>query len=248
MIKIILQKFLWIILICLINKQTFAISGEEVSIKVSQWLTKEGINGTPVFSKNSQFKDCENKINIKKVFNNYKTLKVKCLDENGFELMMRVKIFKNDKTKNKLKPFKASKVVLVKNIPKKTNEIFKIIKLKKSLEKNDIIQLNDLETVIVEKKHQTSFFANKKELVGRKLKKNMKLGQILHPRHLFESFDINNGDIISIVSNLGNVSVIVSGEAQDSGNLGDLIKVKNLKSGIIVKGYIKKDKKIRIFR
>ena len=34
----------------------------------------------------------------------------------------------------------------------------------------------------------------------------------------------------------------------DSGNLGDLIKVKNLKSGKIIKGYIKKDKKIKIFR
>jgi len=57
-----------------------------------------------------------------------------------------------------------------------------------------------------------------------------------------------NGDIISIISNFGNVSVTVSGEAQDSGNLGDLIKVKNLKSGKIIKGYIKKDKKIKIFR
>ena len=99
-----------------------------------------------------------------------------------------------------------------------------------------------------EKKYKTSFFSNKKDLVGRKLKINLKMGQILHPRHLFESFEINNGDIISIVSNSGNVSVIVSGEAQDSGNLGDLIKVKNLKSGKIVKGYIKKDKKIKIFR
>ena len=108
--------------------------------------------------------------------------------------------------------------------------------------------MEDLETEIIDKKHQTSFFSNKKELVGRKLKKNMKLGQILHPRHLFESFDINNGDVISIVSKLGNVSVTVSGEAQDSGNLGDLIKVKNLKSGKIIKGYIKKDKKIKIFR
>ena len=63
-----------------------------------------------------------------------------------------------------------------------------------------------------------------------------------------DSFDINNGDIISIVSDIGNVSVTVSGEAQSSGNLGDLIKVKNLKSGKIIKGYIKKDKKIKIFR
>ena len=108
--------------------------------------------------------------------------------------------------------------------------------------------MNDIETVLEEKKYQTSFFANEKELIGRKLKTNLKMGQILHPRHLFKRYDINNGDIISIVSNLGNVSVTVSGEAQDSGNLGDLIKVKNLKSGKVIKGYIKKDKKIKISR
>ena len=248
MFQIIIKKFFWIILFCLINKQTFAISGEEISAKVTQWLNKEGINGTPIFSKNRHFKDCKNKIDIKKVFNNYKTLKVNCLDKNGFELTMRVKNFRKVKNKKILKSNQLSKVIKGKNIPKETNTIFKIIKLKKSLEKNDIIQLNDIQTVIVEKRHQTSFFSDKNELVGRKLKKNLKLGQILHPRHLFENFDVYNGDIISIVSNLGNVSVTVSGEAQDSGNLGDLIKVKNLKSGKIVRGYIKKDKKIRIFR
>ena len=122
---------------------------------------------------------------------------------------------------------------------KKAIRKFQIVKLKRSLEKNDIINLNDIEMVTEEQKYQTSFYSNLKELVGRKLKKNLKKGQILHPRHLFENFDVNNGDIISIVSNVGNASVIVSGEAQDSGNLNDLIKVKNLESGKIVKGYIK---------
>ena len=248
MFKIILRNFIWIILISIINKQAIAITGEEISSKVSQWLIKEGIKGTPVFSKNTLFKDCSNEIEIKKVFQNYKTIKVNCLDKNGFDIIMRVKILEKADHKKNNEPIKVLKVIPRKKKSEKKIEIFKIIKLTKSLEKNDIIQLHDIETVLVEKKHQTSFFANKKELVGRKLKKNMKLGQILHPRHLFESFDINNGDIISIVSNLGNVSVIVSGEAQDSGNLGDLIKVKNLKSGKIVKGYIKKDKKIKIFR
>ena len=248
MFNVSLKNFIWIILICLFNKQTFAISGEEISVKVSQWLTKEGINGTPVFSKNSHFKDCENKIEIKKVFYNYKTLKVNCLDKNGFDLMIRVKIFKKVKNKKISQPTKSFRILMDKKISKKTNEIFKIIKLKKSLEKNDIIELSDIEAITVEKRHRSSFFTDKKELVGRKLKKNLKLGQILHPRHLFENFDINNGDIISIVSNLGNVSVSASGEAQHSGNLGDLIEVKNLKSGKIIKGYIKKDKKIKIFR
>ena len=243
-----IKFFLFLILISLINKQAIAITGEEISAKVSKWLTEEGIEGTPIFPKNSIYKDCNDEIKIKKMFQNYRTIKVNCLDKNGFELVMRVQILKFTEHKKKNNPKKLSKKFIANKMTKKKNEFIKIIKLKKSLEKNDIIQSEDLETVSVEKKYQTTFFDNKKQLVGRKLKKNLKMGQILHPRHLYESFDINNGDIISIVSNLGNVSVTVSGEAQDSGNLGDLIKVKNLKSGKIIKGYIKKDKKIKIFR
>ena len=240
MFKIIIKTFLFAILIS-INKQAIAITGQEISTKVSQWLTKEGIKGIPVFSKNSFYKDCNDQIEIKKMFQDYKTVKVSCLDKNGFKLIMRVQSSKNDENKKINSTKKVSKYSY-------KNKFLKIIKLKKSVEKNDVLKLDDLETEIIDKKHQTSFFSNKKELVGRKLKTNLKMGQILHPRHLFESFDINNGDIISIVSNLGNVSVTVTGEAQDSGNLGDLIKVKNLKSGKIIKGYIKKDKKIKIFR
>ena len=241
MFKIIIKNFLLVILISILNKQAIAITGEEISTKVSQWLTKEGIEGIPVFSKKSFYKDCNNEIEIKKMFQNYKTLKVSCSDKNGFKIIMRVQTSKNDENKKITKLSKVSKTSI-------KNKLLKIVKLKKSVEKNDIIELDDLETVLVEKKHQTSFFSTKQELVGRKLKTNLKMGQKLHPRHLFERFDINNGDVISIVSNLGNVSVTVSGEAQDSGNLGDLIKVKNLKSGKIIKGYIKKDKKIKIFR
>ena len=235
MLNLFFRKILWIIPICLINNQAMAISGQEISEKVSLWLTKEGIKGSPVFSKNSVFKDCNKEIIIKKMYQNYKTIKVICPDQNGFELLLRVNIFKKENVRRD-------------NEQNKKIRNAKIVKLKRSLEKNDIINLNDIEIVAVKQKYQTSFYSNKKELVGRKLKKNLKMGQILHPRHLFEKFDINNGDIISIVSNVGNASVIVSGEAQDSGNLNDLIRVKNLKSGKILKGYIKKDKIIRVFR
>ena len=74
------------------------------------------------------------------------------------------------------------------------------------------------------------------------------MDQLLHPRHLYEKFEVGNGDVLSIISNVGNASVIVSGEAQESGNLDDLIRVKNLRSGKIIKGYIKKNKIIKVFR
>ena len=234
MVVMIFRQILWIISIFLINNQAMAISGQEISQKVSQWLVNEGVNGSPIFSNQTVFKDCNKEIEIKKVFQNYKTIKVKCPDQNGFELFMRVKLSKN--------------ITVFSDNQKKAIRKFQIVKLKRSLEKNDIINLNDIEMVTVEQKYQTSFYSNLKELVGRKLKKNLKMGQILHPRHLHEKFEVNNGDVISIVSNIGNASVAVSGEAQGSGYLGDLIRVKNLRSGKTVKGYIKKNKIIKVFR
>ena len=108
--------------------------------------------------------------------------------------------------------------------------------------------MGDIQVVEISNSFQKPFFSHKNELVGRKLKKNLKMGQILHPRHLYEKFDVNSGDVISIVSKIGNASVTVSGEAQGSGNLGDLIRVKNLRSGKTLKGYIKKNKIIKVFR
>ena len=58
-------------------------------------------------------------------------------------------------------PKKASKASIRDKTSKKKNKLLKIIKLKKSVEKNDILELDDLEIVSTEKKHQTSFFSNK---------------------------------------------------------------------------------------
>jgi flagella basal body P-ring formation protein FlgA len=130
----------------------------------------------------------------------------------------------------------------------KKNKNFHTVKLKRSLEKNDIIKIEDLDLIITSKPSEKSFFNNKEDLVGRKLKKNLKVDQLLHPRHLYEKFEVNIGDFLSIVSQMGNASVAVAGEAKDSGNLGDIIKVKNLRSGKVIKGYVNKNKIIRVFR
>ena len=87
MLSTIIKTLFWIILISLINKQAVAISGHEISEKVSYWLSKEGVTGSPIFSKNRFFKDCNSKIQIKKMFQNYKTIKIKCPDKNGFDLL-----------------------------------------------------------------------------------------------------------------------------------------------------------------
>ena len=247
----IFSKYLFTFLLgTLFSNPTIAITGKDISEKVSEWLVSEGVIGKPIFSKTSVYKDCKNNLEIKKIYKNYKTVKVNCSDANGFQLLIRVNIpNKKSENKNLLNTkIKKNKIFKKKKEKNKTNRISKVLILKRSLEKNTIIELGDIEVVELSNSSQNSFFSYKKELVGRKLKKNLKMGQLLHPRHLYEKFEVSSGDVISIVSNIGNASVTVSGEAQGSGYLGDLIRVKNLRSGKAVKGYIKKNKIIKVFR
>ena len=251
LLKKLFHYVLTILIISTISKQTIAITGKEVSEKISTWLLTQGIEGKPLFSKTIVFKDCRSDIQINKAYNNYKTLNVKCLEKNGFNLFVRVKLNKpvKDTKKNKIiskATNRNTKMISRKELKK--NKTFHTVKLKRSLEKNDIIKIEDLDLIITSKPSEKSFFNNKKDLVGRKLKKNLKVDQLLHPRHLYEKFEVNIGDFLSIVSQMGNASVAVAGEAKDSGNLGDIIKVKNLRSGKIIKGYVNKNKIIRVFR
>ena len=228
---------------------SMALTGKEISNKVDQWLLDEGVKGKSVFSKNVIFKNCENSLKISKAFQGYKTVRVNCSDKKGLNILIRVKL------QDQVMLFKSKKIFLKKinklkknTIKIKINKNFKVVKLNKTLEKKSVLKSEDLNLVSSDKSAQTSFFNSKSQLIGRKLKQNLKMGQLLHPRHLYEKFEIESGDALSIVSSIGNASVTVSGEAQNSGNLGDLIRVKNLRSGKIIKGYINKNKKIKVFR
>ncbi len=234
--KITLKYLSIIFCIIFISQNCLAITGKDISNRISEWLLLEGVEGKPIFSKTKRYKDCKSDYKISKTFNNYKTVKVKCPDTDGLVLFVRVNLKKSIIKKS------------ISNSKSLKRKEFILVKLNKSLEKHSVLEFEDLEIITSSKTSQKSFFNNKEDLVGRKLKKNLKMGQLLHPRHLYEKFEIKSGDFLSIVSNIGNASVTVSGEAQDSGNLGDLIKVKNLRSGKIIKGYIKKNKIIKVFR
>jgi len=106
LLKKLFYYVLTILLISTISKQTIAITGKEVSEKISTWLLTQGIEGKPLFSKTIVFKDCGSDIQINKAYNNYKTLNVKCLEKNGFNLFVRIKLNKlvKDNKKNKIIP------------------------------------------------------------------------------------------------------------------------------------------------
>ena len=104
MFKIFSKYLLTVLAVTLLSKPTMAITGKDISEKVSEWLVSEGVKGKPVFSKTSVYNDCKNTLEIKKLYKNYKTVKVNCSDENGYKLLIRIKIPKKKyENKNLLK-------------------------------------------------------------------------------------------------------------------------------------------------
>ena len=246
--KILLRFLLISIFFIISSSKSMSMTGKEITDHLSQWLINKGVEGQPIFSKHKKFKNCEGKIKVNKIFEDYNTLRIICPDAGGFNLAIRVVLNKSSKKAKKINtPKKVYKKKKYK-IKSQTKKMFQVISLNKTLEKNSVLTINDLETLSLNNLGKSSFFNDKNMLIGRKIKKNLKMGQILHPRHVFENFEIESGDALSIVSSVGKAYVIVGGEAQNAGNLGDLIRVKNLRSGKIVKGYIKKNKIIRVFR
>ncbi len=221
--------FIFIFIFCLVTNSSFAIKGSEISHKLKNWLLDRNIVSNPNFSNNKVFKNCIKKIKFKNVSDDFKLVKAFCPDENGWKIYIKPNI----STSNYSKTHKEIKLK-------------KIIVLKKSVEKGKLLTLDDLE--VLEKKTNNYFYTNVNDLVGRRLKQNLRKGQIIKPRHLFKRFDINVGDQVVIVSNIGKAYVSSNGIVQKSGIIGDFLSAKNIRSGKIVKGYLKKNKIIQIYR
>ena len=208
-------------------KSLYALSGEEINNHIKKWLETEDIKSNPQFSPKKKLPDCTKNVSYEKYNDSYKLIKVSCESKNSWTIFVRTNA--NTLKQKKLK-------TSIKN---------EILVLNKSIEKGNYIKKSDLTFIKSPKKN--IFYNSKEELIGRKVKQNLKKGQYIQPRHLFAKYSVNEGDPVVIVSKFKNAEVSTGGIAIKSGNVGDVLEVKNKRSGIIIKGILKKDKIINVF-
>ena len=70
-----LIKFL-VISILFYTKSAYSISGSEINKYIKEWLKSEGFVANPNFSSNKKLPSCDEKLNYKKHYNNFKLIKV----------------------------------------------------------------------------------------------------------------------------------------------------------------------------
>ena len=86
----------------------------------------------------------------------------------------------------------------------------------------------------------------KNDIIGRKLKNSLSSGTIIRSRHLKKDWLINKDQIVTIENKLNGIIISAEGIAEEPGQKGDRIIVRNINSGKKIYGWIENEKKIRV--
>ena len=230
--KFIIQIF--ILLFLIVNAtQANAITGNEIKALIINYLDNKNINSKPIIKENRVFKKCGHELNIRPLFNNFKTVIVSCNKPLKWQITIRTNADSTPKIHSKKKMNKISNSI-------------KLITLKNNLKKGEVIQKHDLKFDYKSNSVGNGFFESFDKLVGRKINQNLSKGQVIKIRHLEENFMVSEGQSIIIFSDLYGINVRMQGNALENGHFNELIKVKNISSGKIVQGRVINEKKILI--
>ena len=224
-LKIILKT---LIITFLIVKDSLAstISGYEIKYLIEKWLEKQGVEANVNILESLKYPACEpENIIINDISGNSKLIKVNCIGNNPWQFIVRNKVNKfKSKTKNK--------------------QLSNFYALKNFKEKGSIIKEKDL--IIIKRKNsqRNLFISEKTDIVGKKLKNNVNSNQLLKRSNLEKDWLIKKNSQVTIINNKSFVTIKEDGLAMNDANYMDMIKVKNIKSGKVIVGYAKNEKKV----
>ena len=224
-LKIILKA---LIITFLIVKDSLAstISGYEIKSLIEKWLEKHGEEANINILESLKYPACEpDNIIINDISGNSKLIKVNCIGNNPWQFIVRNKV-------NKLKS------------KSKNKQLSNFYALKNFKEKGSIIKEKDLIIVTRKNSQRNVFISDKSDIVGKKLKKSVNSNQLLKRSNLQKDWLIKKNSLVTIINNKTFVTIKEDGLAMNDANYMDMIKVKNIKSGKVIVGYAKNEKKV----
>lgn len=223
-----MKKFIYLIILCFIFNHSNAatISGSELKERISKWLKTQGANIQVEILDNIKYPYCNEKdLLISDISSSYRLIKVNCIGEDKWSFIVRNK--QNvESNKNKSK--------------NKVN----VLALKNGLKSGTIINENDIIVIKKSVKDKNDLVKNKTDLIGKKLKKSINSNRPIYHSNLEKDWLIQKNSSIIIENKIGGITVKDQGIALENADFMDFLKVKNIKSGKIIYGFAKNQKKV----
>ena len=211
------------------SKASNSINGEEIESLVNEWLKKNNQMGNVKLLKSLKYPFCtNNNMLISDISGSFNLIKISCLYPNEWSLITR------NKSKNK-KSY---------SLKEKNKKKFNVITLKNPKSAGAVINEDDLiyvkKSVII----KDNLVADKSKIVGKKLKNSISSGRALYHSNFEKDWLIEKNSIIMIENRVGSITIKEEGIALDNADFMGKIRVKNIKSGKIINGYAKNEKKV----
>ena len=211
------------------SKASNSINGEEIEGLVNEWLKKNNQMGNVKLLKSLKYPSCTNKnMLISDISGSFNLIKISCLYPHEWSLITR------NKSKNK-------KLYSLKDKNKKK---FTVLTLKSSKSAGATINEEDLipiqKSVII----KDNLVEEKSNIIGKKLKSSISSGRALYHSNFEKDWLIEKNSIIIIENRVGSITIKEEGIALDNADFMGKIRVKNIKSGKIISGYAKNEKKV----
>ena len=223
-----MKKFIYLIILCFIFNHSNAatISGSELKERISKWLKTQGANIQVEILDNIKYPYCNEKdLLISDISGSYRLIKVNCIGEDKWSFIVRNK--QNvESNKNRSK--------------NKVN----VLALKNRLKSGTIINENDIIVIKKSVKDKNDLVKNKTDLIGKKLKKSINSNRPIYHSNLEKDWLIQKNSSIIIENKIGGITVKDQGIALENADFMDVLKVKNIKSGKIIYGFAKNQKKV----
>ena len=211
------------------TKASNSINGKEIEDLVNAWLKKNNQTSNVKILNSLKYPFCKkDDLLITDISGSFNLIKIKCLHPNEWSLITR------NKSKNR-KLF---------SLKQKNKKQFNVLTLKSSKSAGSTINEDDLVSVKKSIIIKDNLVEEKSKIVGKKLKNSISSGRVLYHSNFEKDWLIEKNSIIVIENKVGSITIKEEGIALNNADFMGKIKVKNIKSGKIISGYAKNEKKV----
>jgi flagella basal body P-ring formation protein FlgA len=216
--------------------------GKDINQNIIDVLAEQGLAAQPSLDGGRRFRACNAALDIMPFHGSFRTVTVKCPDQDGWNIAVRTRISKND--------FRAVKGQdLHVNYQTSTYtkaKMVSVVTMSRSVKRGSVITSDDVKLGSVSKETSKHYFSHIKDVVGRKAIRNMGIDRVIEARQLELNWAIRAGQKVTIEHKIGPVQVLSEGIAISNAQLGDTARILNTKSQREVEGIVVSGKKIFI--
>ena len=207
--------------------------GKDINQNIVDVLAEQGLAARPSLDDGRRFRACNAALDIMPLQGSFRTVTVKCPDQDGWNIAVRTRIGK-------------TVVLAAKDRPKVTPEMMMVVTMKRSVKKGAFITAADVKLAPLSRKTTKHYFTRIQDVIARKAIRNIGIDRVVDARKLELNYAIRAGQKVTIENKIGPVQVLSEGIALSDAQLGDTARILNTKSKIEVEGRVVSEKKIFI--